>query len=37
MLIFPLVLYIFPMLFIVLVGPFAITMINEMFPAPQGG
>ncbi|QDU90103.1 Bacterial type II secretion system protein F domain protein [Pirellulimonas nuda] len=35
-LIFPLVLFIFPALFIVLVGPAAITMINEMFPAMQG-
>jgi tight adherence protein C len=32
-LIFPLVLFIFPAIFIVLVGPAAITMINEMFPA----
>jgi tight adherence protein C len=36
-LIFPLVLFIFPAIFIVLVGPAAITMINEMFPAMQGG
>jgi tight adherence protein C len=35
-LIFPLVLFIFPAIFIVLVGPAAITMINEMFPAMQG-
>ena len=32
-LIFPLVIFIFPAIFIVLVGPAAITMINEMFPA----
>jgi tight adherence protein C len=32
-LIFPLVLFIFPAIFIVLVGPAAITMVNEMFPA----
>jgi len=32
-LIFPLVLFIFPGIFIVLVGPAAITMINEMLPA----
>lgn len=36
-LIFPLVLFIFPALFIVLVGPAAITMINEMFPAMNPG
>lgn len=36
-LIFPLVLFIFPALFVVLVGPAAITMINEMFPAMSGG
>jgi tight adherence protein C len=35
-LIFPLVLFIFPAIFIVLVGPAAITMINEMFPAMAG-
>lgn len=35
-LIFPLVIFIFPAIFIVLVGPAAITMINEMFPAMQG-
>lgn len=34
-LIFPLVLFIFPAIFVVLVGPAAITMINEMFPAMQ--
>lgn len=34
-LIFPLVIFIFPAIFIVLVGPAAITMINEMFPAMQ--
>jgi len=32
-LIFPLVLFIFPGIFVVLVGPAAITMIREMFPA----
>src|SRR4029079_6518057 len=36
-LIFPLVLFIFPAIFIVLVGTAAITMINEMFPAMSGG
>ena len=35
-LIFPLVLFIFPGIFVVLVGPAAITMINEMFPAMGG-
>jgi tight adherence protein C len=35
-LIFPLVIFIFPAIFIVLVGPAAITMINEMFPAMSG-
>ncbi len=35
-LIFPLVLFIFPAIFVVLVGPAAITMINEMFPAMGG-
>ena len=35
-LIFPLVLFIFPGIFVVLVGPAAITMINEMFPALGG-
>jgi tight adherence protein C len=35
-LIFPLVIFIFPAIFVVLVGPAAITMINEMFPAMQG-
>ena len=34
-LIVPLVLFIFPAIFVVLVGPAAITMINEMFPAMQ--
>ena len=34
-LIFPLVLFIFPGIFVVLVGPAAITMINEMLPAMQ--
>lgn len=36
-LIFPLVLFIFPGIFVVLVGPAAITMIREMFPAMGGG
>lgn len=36
-LIFPLVIFIFPGIFVVLVGPAAITMIREMFPAMQGG
>jgi tight adherence protein C len=35
-LIFPLVIFIFPAIFIVLVGPAAITMVNEMFPAMAG-
>ena len=36
-LIFPLVIFIFPAIFVVLVGPAAITMVNEMFPAMTGG
>lgn len=36
-LIFPLVLFIFPGIFVVLVGPAAITMVNEMLPAMGGG
>ena len=36
-LIFPLVLFIFPGIFVVLVGPAAITMVREMFPAMRGG
>jgi tight adherence protein C len=36
-LIFPLVLFIFPGIFVVLVGPAAIVMVREMFPAMQGG
>ena len=35
-LIFPLVIFIFPGIFVVLVGPAAITMVREMFPAMQG-
>jgi tight adherence protein C len=35
-LIFPLVLFIFPGIFVVLVGPAAITMVRQMFPAMQG-
>jgi tight adherence protein C len=34
-LIFPLVLFIFPGIFVVLVGPAAITMVNEMLPSFQ--
>jgi len=36
-LIFPLVMFIFPGIFVVLVGPAAIKMVNEMFPAMSGG
>jgi tight adherence protein C len=36
-LIFPLVLFIFPGIFVILVGPAAITMVREMFPAMNGG
>jgi tight adherence protein C len=36
-LIFPLVLFIFPGIFVILVGPAAITMMREMFPAMGGG
>ena len=36
-LIFPLVIFIFPGIFVVLVGPAAITMVREMFPAMSGG
>ena len=36
-LIFPLVLFIFPGIFVVLVGPAAITMVREMFPMMRGG
>ena len=36
-LIFPLVLFIFPGIFVILVGPAAITMIREMFPLMGGG
>ena len=35
-LIFPLVIFIFPAIFVVLVGPAAIKMVNEMFPAMNG-
>lgn len=35
-LIFPLVLFIFPGIFVILVGPAAITMVRQMFPAMQG-
>jgi tight adherence protein C len=35
-LIFPLVMFIFPGIFVVLVGPAAITMVREMFPAMAG-
>jgi tight adherence protein C len=36
-LIFPLVLFIFPGIFVILVGPAAITMVREMFPMMHGG
>ena len=36
-LIFPLVLFIFPGIFVILVGPAAITMVREMFPKMAGG
>ena len=36
-LIFPLVIFIFPGSFVVLVGPAAITMVREMFPMMNGG
>ena len=36
-LIFPLVLFIFPGIFVVLVGPAAITMVTELFPMMNGG
>lgn len=36
-LIFPLVLFIFPGIFVVLVGPAAISMIRDMFPKMAGG
>jgi tight adherence protein C len=36
-LIFPLVLFIFPGIFVILVGPAAITMVREMFPVMTGG
>ena len=36
-LIFPLVLFIFPGIFVVLVGPAAITMVRQMFPMMTGG
>ena len=36
-LIFPLVLFIFPGIFVVLVGPAGITMVREMFPKMAGG
>jgi tight adherence protein C len=35
-LIFPLVLFIFPGIFVVLVGPAGITMVRQMFPMMQG-
>ena len=35
-LIFPLVLFIFPGIFVVLVGPAAITMVRQMFPMIGG-
>ncbi len=36
-LIFPLVLFIFPGIFVILVGPAAITMVREMFPILSAG
>ena len=36
-LIFPLVLFIFPGIFVILVGPAAVHMIRQMLPAMQGG
>jgi len=36
-LIFPLVLFIFPGIFVVLVGPAAITIVRDMFPKMSGG
>lgn len=36
-LIFPLVMFIFPGIFVVLVGPAAITIIRDMFPKMNGG
>jgi tight adherence protein C len=36
-LIFPLVIFIFPGIFVVLVGPAAITMVREMFPKMNSG
>jgi len=36
-LLFPLVLFIFPGIFVVLVGPAAITMVRELFPKMGGG
>ena len=35
-LIFPLVLFIFPGIFVVLVGPAAIQIVNQMFPMMSG-
>ena len=35
-LIFPLVLFIFPGIFVVLVGPAAITMVRQLFPMMGG-
>jgi tight adherence protein C len=36
-LIFPLVLFIFPGIFVILVGPAAVTMVRDMFPMMAGG
>ncbi|MBN2477010.1 MAG: type II secretion system F family protein [Pirellulales bacterium] len=36
-LIFPLVIFIFPGIFVILVGPAAITMVRDMFPMMNGG
>jgi tight adherence protein C len=35
-LIFPLVIFIFPGIFVILVGPAAITMVRDMFPMMSG-
>jgi len=36
-LIFPLVIFIFPGIFVNLVGPATITMVRQIFPAMNGG
>jgi tight adherence protein C len=35
-LIFPLVIFIFPGIFVILVGPAAVTMVRDMFPMMEG-